>query len=137
MRCIESDSFSDAAKIYQEKIISSQDKFQKTYDEVSEYVEALMGQYRDQDITYNYLKSKLYGVEQVGVLGRDITYVIADADYLHECREIYASAEKAFNAKNYKAAIAFYGRVADADFENGDNAAVKYDQSVEFLELRL
>lgn len=133
MRGIQDDDFSDAANIYQEQISSDSDKYQKAYDKVSAYVEELLEQYRNQEITYDYLMNKLYGIDQIGVLGREITYTYTEADYLHSCRETYASAEKAFDNGDYKGAIPLYAQVADADFENGENAIEKYNQSVELF----
>lgn len=133
MRGIQNDDFSDAAVVYQEKIADDSDKFRKTHDEVTAYVEGLLEQYRNQEITYDYLMNKLYGIDQIGVLGREITYAYTEADYLHSCRETYASAEKAFDSGDYKEAISLYAKVADADFENGEKAIEQYNQSVELF----
>lgn len=133
MRDIHDDAFSDAENIYWERIAGDSDKCQKAYDEVSAYVEELLKQYRIQEITYDYLMNKLYGIDQIGILNREITYAYTEADYLHSCRETYTSAEKAFDNGNYEEAISLYAQVADANFENGENAIKKYNQSVELF----
>lgn len=130
MRGIQEDNFSNATVVYQEEIAGDSEKFQQAYCEVSVYVEKLLEQYRNQEITYDYLSNKLYGIDQIGILGQEITDAYTEADYLRTCRETYASAEKAFNNGNYKEAIALYAKVAGADFENGENATEKYNQSI-------
>lgn len=133
MRGIEDDDFLNAANIYQKQVAGDSAKYQKTYDKVSVYVEELLQQFKDQEVTYDYLTNKLYGIEQIGVLGLEITYAYTEADYLHYCRETYALAEKAFGDGDYKEAISLYAQVADADFENGEDALEKYNQAVELF----
>jgi len=133
MRSIYDDDFSEAATIYQEKIVRNSDAYQKVYDKVSVYTVELLEQYKNEEIAYDYLVNKLTGIEQLGSFDQAINYAYSEAFYLHSCRETYASAEKAFANGDYVQAIPLYAQVADADFENGLNAVEKYTQSVDLF----
>ena len=131
MRSIEKNDFEEAADIYEERIMDDTDRYDKTYDEISAYVDELLEDYINQKVTYDFLINKLDGIAQIGILGSELYSAYEEANELHYYRETYASAEKAFEEKSYAKAISLYAAIADADFENGKDAKEKYGQAVE------
>lgn len=131
MSGIKGEDYDKAAQVYAEKIAGDQKKYQEAYDQVSEYAQELMEQYRNQEISYEYLTSQLSGIERVGILGWEIYDIYAEADYLNWCRETFDAAELAFDRGDYDEAISLYEQVAYADFENSQTASDKYAQAAE------
>lgn len=131
MRSIESGDFDKANQIYEDKVSDDRDSRKDAYKQVLNYAEELLEQYTNQEIGYEDLAAKLDGIDSIGILEEDIYEIYGEADYLHNCRDTFAEAEAAFAEENYREALELYQMVAGADFENGENAASRYDESVE------
>ena len=133
MKSIEAQEFDKAEEIFYDKIYEDDDDYQEAYEKVAAYTDKLLEQYRNQEITYDELVINLDGIDQVGILGYELTYIYSEAEHLNFCRETFASAEAAFSNGNYQEAMNLYGLVTDGDFENGEKATEKYDESVKLF----
>ena len=130
MNSIEKDSFENARLLYENKITDDFDSYQKAHDQVWALAEQWLEQYCNQEISYDYLIGKLDGLDHVGILGIELQDFYSEADYLRYCRETFAAAEKAFEDGDYQGALGLYCMIAGADFENGEVASDRYDESV-------
>ena len=137
MASVESDSFTNAAEVYQQHIDGNEKREQKTAEKITAYVEDKLAQYERQEITYEEVMEKLNGAMQLRVANNRAAGAITKVEYLNYCRQNYQLAEEAFNNERYEEAIRHYGIVVDKDFENAENAVDKRQQSMELYQTQV